>query len=283
MAQQQSTNSCHTSSQQNGATSSSTTEKILVELGIAGIPIGKNASPFVTQAGELIRNHIPINHKDWRVVPQKYKDDVWNTLMGEYEFNVDHVRSVIETKFPQMFRRYKFDLRKYVIRGEPRKKAPKKRSGVEVEESEEQGEENGEGDLPEPEITPEQWEAAKLKVPDGMHRVIWLEFIENERTTETIKKNKKNSESRKAQKIRHTLGRQSYSNKAYKLGDSDVKVVPEETTDKWLLGHQRKDGSVHPSALEAHVVALGVIDGGGSIHGRPIKPNERKVYIEEVF
>ncbi|MCL7040876.1 hypothetical protein MKW94_001413, partial [Papaver nudicaule] len=253
MAHQQSTNSCRTSSQQNGATSYSTTEKILVELDIAGMPIGKNASPFVTQAGELIRNHIPINHKDWRVVPQKYKDDVWNTLMGEYEFNVDHVRSIIETKFPQMFRRYKSDLRKYVIRGEPRKKAPKKRSGVEVEESEEQGEKNGEGDLPEPEITPEQWEAAKLKVPDGMHHVIWLEFIENERTTATIKRNKKNSKSRKAQKIRHTLGRQSYINKAYKLvRDSDVKVVPEETTDKWLLGHQRKDGSVHPSALEAH-------------------------------
>ncbi|MCL7028755.1 hypothetical protein MKW94_011867 [Papaver nudicaule] len=172
MAQQQRTNSCGTSSQQNGATSSSTTEKILVELDLAGMPIGENASPFVTQAGELIRNHIPINHKDWRVVPQKYKDDVWNTLMGEYEFNVDHVRSVIETKFPKMFRRYKSDLRKYVIKGEPRKKAPTKISGVEVEESEEQGEENGEGDLPEPEITPEQWEAAKLKVPDGMHSVI---------------------------------------------------------------------------------------------------------------
>ncbi|MCL7027149.1 hypothetical protein MKW94_030040, partial [Papaver nudicaule] len=171
---------------------------------------------------------------------------------GEYEFNIDHVRSVIETKFPQMFRRYKYDFRKYGIRGEPRKKASKKRSGVEVEKSEEQDEENDEGELPEPEITPEQWEAAKLKVPDGMHRVIWEEFIENERTADKLKKNKNNSEARKAQKIRHTLGRQSYSNKAYKLGDSDVKVIPEETTNKWLLVNQRKDGSVHPSAVESH-------------------------------
>ncbi|MCL7027233.1 hypothetical protein MKW94_021356 [Papaver nudicaule] len=251
MAQQQSTSSYHTSSsQQNGATSSSTTPKTLVELDIAGLPIGDNASPFMTQAGDLIRRHIPINKTDWRIVPQKYKDDVWNTLMGEYEFNVDHVRSVIETKFPKIFRRYKSDLRKYVIKGQVRKKATKKRS--QVEESEEQDEENGEGELPEVELTPELWEAAKLKVPAGMHRVIWEEFVENERKDEQIQKNAKNSQARKAQKIRHTLGRQSYSNKAYKLGDSDVKVIPGETTDKWLLGHQRKDGSVHPTAVEAH-------------------------------
>ncbi|KAI3856596.1 hypothetical protein MKW98_024484, partial [Papaver atlanticum] len=34
--------------------------------------------------------------------------------------------------------------------------------------------------------------------------------------------------------------------------DSDAKTVPKATTDKWLWGHQRSDGSVHPSAVQAH-------------------------------
>ncbi|MCL7028754.1 hypothetical protein MKW94_011866 [Papaver nudicaule] len=44
-----------------------------------------------------------------------------------------------------------------------------------------------------------------------------------------------------------------------------------------------QSGQVELLNNKGKVVALGVIDGGGSIHGRPIKPNERKVYIEEVF
>ncbi|KAI3845247.1 hypothetical protein MKW98_009313, partial [Papaver atlanticum] len=34
--------------------------------------------------------------------------------------------------------------------------------------------------------------------------------------------------------------------------ESGILQVPEDTTDKWLLGHQRKDVTVYPSAEEAH-------------------------------
>lgn len=81
-------------------------------------------------------------------------------------------------------------------------------------------EEPGEQEEPEGptiELTPEQWEAAKERVPDGMNRVVWVEFVDNERKAEVQERNAKNAQSRKMQKIRHTLGRQSYSNKAYDI------------------------------------------------------------------
>ncbi|MCL7037691.1 hypothetical protein MKW94_001193 [Papaver nudicaule] len=85
-----------------------------------------------------------------------------------------------------------------------------------------------------------------------MTSVIWEEFCDNEKREQKIANNAKNKAAREANRIRHTTGRCSYSNKKYKLDESGIKIVPPSTTDKWLLGHEGSDGSVHPSAVEKH-------------------------------
>lgn len=55
--------------------------KTFVDLNLAGVPIGDNASKFSTRAGDFIRIHIPVNKSDWRLVPINRKNDLWNALM----------------------------------------------------------------------------------------------------------------------------------------------------------------------------------------------------------
>ncbi|MCL7033524.1 hypothetical protein MKW94_008839 [Papaver nudicaule] len=196
--------------------------KRFVNLNLAGVPIGDNASKFSTRAGDFIRIHIPVNKSDWRLVPINRNNDLWNALMNEFEFPVDHVNSIIESMFPNMYRRYKSDLRdsiRYPLGRRPRK-APKRKAV----EGDEVVDEEVVQDVQPFELTPEVWEAAKSK----------------------------NKATREANRIRHTTGRCSYNNKKYKLDESGIKVVPPSTTDKWLLGHEGSDGSVHPSAVEKH-------------------------------
>ncbi|KAI3964652.1 hypothetical protein MKX01_020469, partial [Papaver californicum] len=123
--------------------------------------------------------------------------------MGEFELDVDHIREIIETGFPPLWRRYKYDLWDK-IRGKRQRKARRYLQYLMRE--------------PEPiELTPELWEASKDKVPLGMNPNVWGEFVENEKRVEKIANNAKNAEARKAFVIRHTLGRCSYNNKKYKI------------------------------------------------------------------
>ncbi|MCL7033025.1 hypothetical protein MKW94_021897 [Papaver nudicaule] len=138
-------------------------------------------------AEDFIRIHIPVNKKDWRLIPINRKNDLWNALMNEFEFPVDHVLSIIESMFPNMCRRYKSDLRdsiKYPGGRRPRK-SPKKKAV----EGEVVVEEEVEVNVQPIELTPEVWEAANSKVPEGMTTVIWEEFCDNEKREDNIANN----------------------------------------------------------------------------------------------
>ncbi|RZC93459.1 hypothetical protein C5167_007272, partial [Papaver somniferum] len=87
----------------------------------------------------------------------------------------------------------------------------------------------------------------------GINPNIWKEFVEMEKNPEKITKNKVNAERKAKNTIQHTLGKCTYHNKKHKLDEMSAKVVPSSTTEKWLYGHLRRDGTVHPSALEVHV------------------------------
>lgn len=45
-----------------------------------GLPISKNCTKLGHQKGSLVRTHVPIRYTNWKIVPRKYKDDVWNGL-----------------------------------------------------------------------------------------------------------------------------------------------------------------------------------------------------------
>ncbi|RZC92978.1 hypothetical protein C5167_021513 [Papaver somniferum] len=112
-------------------------------------------------------------------------------------------------------------------------------------------------EVPEPpELTPELWESWRDKVPPGINRNVWHDSVDHEKKPETIVKNVANSKRIKQATVCLTLGRCSYANKKYKLDDSGILQIPKDATDKWLLRHQRRDGSVHPSAIEPHKKVL---------------------------
>ncbi|KAI3943637.1 hypothetical protein MKW92_051983, partial [Papaver armeniacum] len=75
---------------------------------------------FSTRVGELIKIHIPISYKEWRLVPVNFKDDVWNALMVLLLTYISFLvlicymsvcREIIEVSFPPYYRRFKYELR----------------------------------------------------------------------------------------------------------------------------------------------------------------------------
>ncbi|RZC88080.1 hypothetical protein C5167_015884 [Papaver somniferum] len=174
--------------------------------------------------------------------------------MGEFEFNMDPAscRKTVEASFPPFYRRFKYELRRAL---KQRVLARNK----EQEVSEEQADILEGADIPDevdeeplPELTPEIWESARADVPLGIDPYIWEEFVDMEKNPEKIAKNKVNAESKSMQTVHHTLGRCTYHNKKHKLDEPGEEVVPPSTTEKWLYEHVRRDGSVHPSAVESY-------------------------------
>ncbi|RZC47826.1 hypothetical protein C5167_040768 [Papaver somniferum] len=126
------------------------------------ISIGK----FATRDAELIRSHVPISHKEWRCVPDNFKDDVWTALKGEFGFNMDPAScwKIVEASFPLFYRRFKYEFRQTLkqrvfSRDKERKRARSKEGADIPEEVDEE---------PLPELTPEIWESARADVPLGI-------------------------------------------------------------------------------------------------------------------
>ena len=46
-----------------------------------GTVVGEFASNWSTRTGDIIRNVIPVHYKDWRQVPENFRNDVWKNLM----------------------------------------------------------------------------------------------------------------------------------------------------------------------------------------------------------
>ncbi|XP_026399916.1 uncharacterized protein LOC113295804 isoform X2 [Papaver somniferum] len=283
--------SATTSSQQN-VSSSSAKPKLIVEVHIAGKIEGDAAARFSTRVGELIRTHIPKSYKEWRLVPVNFKDDVWNALMGEFSLTVDPAvcREIIEVSFPPYYRRFKYEVRQTLKRIVKALRQAEKASlrveqaikeGVEIPEAEEEDE-----DEALPELTPEIWESVRADVPPGINGInpnIWEEFVDMEKNPEKIAKNKVNAESKAKNTIHHTLGRCTYHNKKHKLDEMSEKVVPPSTIEKWLYGHLRRDGTVHPSALEVHGKVSGAVERNKGKGDQSSSSNVVSAELEEVF
>ncbi|KAM7506981.1 hypothetical protein LguiA_017434 [Lonicera macranthoides] len=84
--------------------------------------------------------------------------------------------------------------------------------------------------------------------PDGMDPIIWEKFVENENDPKKKKQSVQNSENRKQLTYSHTLGRCTYGLKIYKMEKADPSQTYNNRTDKWLAGHEDKNGCVLESA-----------------------------------
>ncbi|MCL7049177.1 hypothetical protein MKW94_020848, partial [Papaver nudicaule] len=136
---------------------------------------------------------------------------------SEFEFNVPShlVRPCLEANFPQKLRTYKYSLRTNILK----KKATK--------------------------------EAALEACPDDCSPDSWKGFVENEFKEGVKERNAKYSIVAKMNPVPHTLGRCSYANKCYKL-EKEQGMVLDGRPELWMKGHEAKDGSVHPAAVEKY-------------------------------
>ncbi|RZC84298.1 hypothetical protein C5167_047084 [Papaver somniferum] len=224
-----------TTSSQKNITRKSKKPKLFTTVNFAGKVIGDRIATgrFATRVGELIRSRVPISHKEWRRVPDNFKDGVWTALK-------ECIKATGSCKEQQ---------KEQEVSGE----------GADI--SEEVDEE------PLPELTPEIWESARADVPLGIDPYIWEEFVDMKKNPEKMAKNKVNAVRKSKQTVHYTLGRCTYHNKKHKLDEPGEEVVPPSTTEKWLYRHVRRDGSVHPSAVEAYQVEMAAI-AAAALHQR---------------
>ncbi|KAM7507684.1 hypothetical protein LguiA_018137 [Lonicera macranthoides] len=64
-------------------TASSSQQKVKLHVNKYNQLVGEGSSKFKSKLGKLVRTHISIAYHDWCVVPDAYKEDVWNDAMME--------------------------------------------------------------------------------------------------------------------------------------------------------------------------------------------------------
>ena len=66
---------------QSSSAPSSVKAKLPVSVFTKGTAVGLNAAKWATRLGHFIRATIPLSYKDWRLVKQTFKDEVWEALL----------------------------------------------------------------------------------------------------------------------------------------------------------------------------------------------------------
>ncbi|KAF6172610.1 hypothetical protein GIB67_036560 [Kingdonia uniflora] len=59
--------------------------KIPLKLSLLGHVVGKNLTKFMSGLGNLVREHIPPYYPDCLVVPDRFKDTIWQIICEEYK------------------------------------------------------------------------------------------------------------------------------------------------------------------------------------------------------
>ncbi|KAJ6821905.1 signal recognition particle 54 kDa protein 2 [Iris pallida] len=196
-------------------------KRYLLHIEANGVIRGKDETKWSSRCGKYIRAHIPIGYDDWRNVDKVYTDALWNSLMTEFEFNIDPIlaRPLLEAKFPQFLRTMKYHLRATI----------KNKEGIY---------------LPKP--------LALAQCPDDIDKIWWEKFIENEYTPKKIEQRKKNAENKAQCKISHALGRKSYK-RVYEELEEEHPAEGVTRSEAWKRAHKSKaTGSVLPCALEKY-------------------------------
>ncbi|KAI3844502.1 hypothetical protein MKX03_026172 [Papaver bracteatum] len=151
--------------------------------------------------------------------------------MSEFKFNAPLylVCPNLEAAFSQKFRSFKYTLRKNYFKIDKGK--------AQIEAAIQAG------------LDPNAWkikEQILAEVPMGITPSNWTSFVENEFKEEVRESHEKKSENKKQCTLPHTLGRHTYASKCYLL----------DREYAWMKGHEKRDGTVHPLAVEKYVVDI---------------------------
>ncbi|KAI3895536.1 hypothetical protein MKW92_005668, partial [Papaver armeniacum] len=156
---------------------------------------------------------------------------------SEFKFNAPShlVRPNLEVTFSQKFRTFKYQLRQNYFKIA--------RGKAQIEAVIQAG------------LDPNAWKSKEeilANVPMGVTPSNWTAFVENEFKEGVEESHEKKSENKKKCTIPHTLGRRTYANKCYLLAEEDG-MVTEDREYAWMKGHEKRDGTVHPSAVKKYV------------------------------
>ncbi|XP_026434117.1 uncharacterized protein LOC113331633 [Papaver somniferum] len=157
--------------------------------------------------------------------------------MSEFEFNAPSylVRPNLEVAFSQKFRSFKYQLRQNYFRID--------KGNEQIEAAIQAG------------LDPNAWKSKEqilAEVPVGVTPSNWTAFAENEFKEGVRESHEKKSENKKkCTMLLHTLGRRTYANKCHLLAEEDG-MLTEDREYPWMKGHEKRDGTVHPSAVEKY-------------------------------
>ncbi|KAI3916437.1 hypothetical protein MKW92_005894, partial [Papaver armeniacum] len=154
----------------------------------------------------------------------------------EFKFNAPShlVRPNLEVTFSQEFRTFRYQLRQNYFKIA--------RGKAQIEAAIQAG------------LDPNAWKSKEeilANVLMGVTPSNWTAFVENEFKEGVKESHEKKSENKKKCTILHTLGRRTYANKCYLLAEEDG-MVTEDREYAWMKGHEKPDGTVHPSAVEKY-------------------------------
>ncbi|XP_058114311.1 uncharacterized protein LOC131257520 [Magnolia sinica] len=148
------------------------TTKIKVSISPVGEITGDNKNQFTSFLGNVVRTHCPIAYKDWRLVPDTIKDNVWSTILAKYDVDdSDSCKTAIIKRANDMWKDWKNRLRGTVLDMY-----------------------DNDGDR-------------KKNCPNGVKLEDWVKFVDYESTKEAKSRRGKGKESRSEMKFPHTTGR----------------------------------------------------------------------------
>ncbi|XP_058111142.1 uncharacterized protein LOC131254155 [Magnolia sinica] len=149
------------------------TTKIKVSISPVGEITGDNKNQFTSFLGNVVRTYCPIAYKDWRLVPDTIKDNVWSTVLAKYDVgDSDGCKTAIIKRANDMWKDWKNRLRGTVLDMY-----------------------DNDGDR-------------KKNCPNGVKLEDWVKFVDYESIEEAKSRRGKGKESRSEMKFPHTTGRQ---------------------------------------------------------------------------
>ncbi|XP_026459462.1 uncharacterized protein LOC113360134 [Papaver somniferum] len=175
-----------------------------------GQPVSRNCTTAGHRKGSLVRTHVPVSYKNWKLVPQKHKDDVWNTLKDE--FNIPETsKDIVQKSMAGPWRRFKTELRTDHY-----------------------------------DLYPTHEERI-LHVPPTVREEDWIKFCENEKEEKAAQSRIDHKRKRQQYGYTHCSGHKPHYLVRAELEAENpgVEISPE---DVWLKDHTQESGSILPSA-----------------------------------
>ncbi|XP_026445224.1 uncharacterized protein LOC113345758 isoform X2 [Papaver somniferum] len=181
-----------------------------VEVDENGLPMSRNSTKLGILKGSLVRTHIPISYTNWKMVPENYKDDVWEELQKSYLLP-DACKETVIKGMSDPWRRLKWELRITYYDPYP------------------------------------TYEERTARTPPNITDEDWKTFCRNEEDEKVQKNRLDNKRKRENYDYSHTSGRKPHSlvRAELELENPRVEIT---TSDVWIKDHTQEGGKILRSA-----------------------------------